>query len=104
MIVVKEENPDFAQRAEKNIHSRFQKWCDLGKIDRNTLEQLRSYVTVSCNIQDLAGVDLIIEAIPENMEWKKQLFAELDRVMPEQVILASNTSSLPINPDLYSAL
>lgn len=95
-VVVKEESQELAQGAEKNIHDRFQRWFDLGKIDRNTLEQLKSYVTVTANIQDLSGVDLVIEAIPENMEWKKKLFTELDKIMPEYVILASNTSSLPI--------
>lgn len=95
-VIVKEENPDLAKKAEQNIYSRFQKWFDLGKIDRNTLDQLRSYVSVTSNLQDLAGVDLVIEAIPENMELKKSLFIELDKIMPERVILASNTSSLPI--------
>lgn len=95
-VVALEGNADLAKRAEENIYSRFQKWFDLGKIDRNTLDQLRSYVTVTHDIRDLAGADLVIEAIPENMDWKKRLFVELDKVMPEQVILTSNTSSLPI--------
>lgn len=95
-VVVKEENQDLAKRAEKNIHSRFQKWFDLNKIDRNTLEQLKAYVTVTSSIQDLAGADLVIEAIPENMDLKKRLYTKLDKVMPSHVIFGSNTSSLPI--------
>ncbi len=95
-VVVKESNQEFVKKATDNIYSRFQKWFDLGKIDRNTLDQLKSYVTVTDNIQDLAETDLVIEAIPENMEMKKNLYAELDKILPEHVVLASNTSSLPI--------
>lgn len=95
-VVVKEENQKFVKKAESSIYGRFQKWFELGKIDRNTLEQLKSYVTVTDNIQDLAETDLVIEAIPEDMELKKRLYFELDRIMPANVILASNTSSLPI--------
>jgi len=43
-----------------------------------------------------ADVDLIIEAVVENEEVKKQLFFELDRIAPESTIFASNTSSIPI--------
>ncbi|MBI2674674.1 MAG: hypothetical protein HYX22_02995 [Candidatus Yanofskybacteria bacterium] len=96
-VVLKEESPELAQKVEKSLHDRFQKWFDLGYTkERSVLDQQKSYLTVTYSIQDLVNTDLIIEAIPENMEWKKELFFELDRIMPEHVILASNTSSLPI--------
>ncbi|MBM4279510.1 MAG: 3-hydroxyacyl-CoA dehydrogenase family protein [Deltaproteobacteria bacterium] len=44
----------------------------------------------------LATADLLIEAIPERMEWKRKLFTDADAVMPAGALLASNTSSLSI--------
>ena len=44
----------------------------------------------------LSSADLLVEAIPERMEWKKKLFADADAVMPVGALLASNTSSLSI--------
>ncbi len=44
-----------------------------------------------------AQCDVVIEAVPENMELKKQIFTELDRIAPEHAVLASNTSSLAIS-------
>ena len=43
------------------------------------------------------GVDLIIEAVPENMQLKQEIFAELERLAPSHALLATNTSGLPIS-------
>lgn len=53
-------------------------------------------MTSSTDLKNAAAVDLVIEAAVENMEIKTKIFAELDEITPQQVILASNTSSLPI--------
>jgi 3-hydroxybutyryl-CoA dehydrogenase len=45
----------------------------------------------------VAGVDLVIEAAPENMDLKQGIFAELERLAPSHAVLATNTSSLPIS-------
>lgn len=95
-VVVKEENKELVEKARENIYERFQKWHDLNKIDSTKLEQLRSFVTVTASNEDLASVDLVIEAVPENLEMKKAIFQDLDALLPHGVILASNTSSLPI--------
>uniref|UniRef100_A0A7U4DMP9 3-hydroxyacyl-CoA dehydrogenase NAD-binding protein n=1 Tax=Geobacillus sp. (strain Y4.1MC1) TaxID=581103 RepID=A0A7U4DMP9_GEOS0 len=50
----------------------------------------------STNLQNAAKVDLVIEAVVENMDVKTKLFAELDQIAPPHTILATNTSSLPI--------
>jgi 3-hydroxybutyryl-CoA dehydrogenase len=44
----------------------------------------------------VVGADFVIEAVPENVGLKRRIFAELEDLVPEQVILASNTSSIPI--------
>jgi len=56
----------------------------------------RARITGSLNKQDLADCDLVIEAIVENLDVKKSLFAELGKLCKPSTILASNTSSFPI--------
>lgn len=47
-------------------------------------------------MDDVANADMVIEAVPEQIELKGKIFRELDRLAPEHAILVSNTSSLPI--------
>jgi 3-hydroxybutyryl-CoA dehydrogenase len=53
-------------------------------------------VSAAASLAELAQADLVIEAIPEDLDMKRSIFAELDNLAPEATILASNTSSLPI--------
>jgi 3-hydroxybutyryl-CoA dehydrogenase len=53
-------------------------------------------VAFSTDRNDLARADLVIEAVPERLEVKAALFAELDRICPLETVLATNTSSLPV--------
>jgi 3-hydroxybutyryl-CoA dehydrogenase len=53
-------------------------------------------ITKSLDLQDASDVDIVIEAAVENMEIKRSIFSQLDKIAPEHAILASNTSSLPI--------
>ena len=49
------------------------------------------------SLADIAGADLVVEAVFEDMDLKKKVFADLDRIVPAGTILASNTSNLDIN-------
>lgn len=64
----------------------------------STEDELRIHQNLqySTNLQDGEMVDLVIEAIPENMELKKEMFKNLDKTIQPNAILASNTSSLSI--------
>ena len=53
-------------------------------------------MTFSTDRGDLARADLVIEAVPERLEVKAALFADLDRICPPSTVLATNTSSLPV--------
>jgi 3-hydroxyacyl-CoA dehydrogenase len=66
----------------------------LTEAKKSTLMQLYSGAT---DYSKLQGVDLVIEAVYEDMEVKKEVFKALDRSLPEQTILASNTSYLDID-------
>lgn len=67
-----------------------------GKLAADAAEAARTRLRGTTRLEDLAGCDLVIEAIVENAEEKRRLFAELDRLCRSDAILASNTSSIPI--------
>jgi 3-hydroxybutyryl-CoA dehydrogenase len=66
---------------------------------RRTIEEkeaLLGNIVISTNLEDLADMDFVIEAIYENMEAKKEIFRRLDTICPSTTILASNTSGMSI--------
>lgn len=77
----------------KNILSRL---VQKEKIDQATADNIMGRITFSTSTKDLAECDLIIEAIVENLEVKKKVFAQLESITSPDCILASNTSSLSI--------
>lgn len=89
--------PELIQRGLEAIQANLERGVEKGKIapaDRDaTLQRLFAAPDLDAAAR-MAG--LIIEAVPESLELKRQLFERLDRVAPPAAILASNTSSLPI--------
>jgi 3-hydroxyacyl-CoA dehydrogenase len=67
-----------------------------GKISPEVAAQKKSLITVTADYEDIKDADLVIEAINEDIEKKKEVFKELDRIMDPRVILTSNTSALSI--------
>jgi 3-hydroxybutyryl-CoA dehydrogenase len=67
-----------------------------GKLDEAGKAELLGRITTTTSLADLAGCDIVVEAVPERMELKAAVFAELDRICPPDTVFASNTSSLSI--------
>ncbi|WIX85144.1 3-hydroxybutyryl-CoA dehydrogenase [Amycolatopsis sp. DG1A-15b] len=67
-----------------------------GKLDAPGRAALLGRIRYSTSLSDLSEVDLVIEAIPESLELKADVFAELDKITRPEVVFASNTSSLSI--------
>ncbi|HEY0638928.1 MAG TPA: 3-hydroxybutyryl-CoA dehydrogenase [Pseudonocardiaceae bacterium] len=67
-----------------------------GKLDEDGRDALLGRIRFTTDLADLAGVDLVVEAVPERLELKARVFAELDRICRPDVIMASNTSSLSV--------
>ncbi|MDX1623224.1 MAG: 3-hydroxyacyl-CoA dehydrogenase family protein [Gemmatimonadota bacterium] len=89
--------PEVVHEARAAIEETLEKGIDRGKVSRQekaeTLERLRLESDLAEAVMD---ADLVVEAIPEILEAKRELFGELDARCPTGTILASNTSSLPI--------
>jgi 3-hydroxybutyryl-CoA dehydrogenase len=67
-----------------------------GKLERAEADAMLERITTTTDIDALAGSELVIEAIIENVDIKANLFKRLDATLPDARILASNTSSIPI--------
>lgn len=78
------------------IDQNLDKMLSTGLIDEQQKQESLSLIHGATDLAELCDVDLVIEAVVENMAVKKQIFAELDHLCSEHTILATNTSSLSI--------
>ncbi len=67
-----------------------------GKMTQEEHDALHSRVTFTSNLGDLAPCQLVVEAVPEHLDLKKELLGKVDEVVSADAILATNTSSLPV--------
>ncbi|MFS0602955.1 3-hydroxybutyryl-CoA dehydrogenase [Peribacillus frigoritolerans] len=87
---------EYVEKGLGTIAKNLSRQVEKGKMESGEKDAILSRLTSSTNLKNAAAVDLVIEAAVENMEIKTRIFAELDEITPRHVILASNTSSLPI--------
>ena len=83
-------------RARGAIEASLAKFVDKGRLAAPDRDATLGRLTFESTFDRLAEVDLVVEAVVENEAVKKELFAELDVIVPEGRILASNTSSISI--------
>jgi 3-hydroxybutyryl-CoA dehydrogenase len=88
--------PAAIDRARANIEKSLGKFVEKGKLTAEARDAAVARIQPAASIDALAGVDYVVEAIVENADVKKKLFADLDRVTRPEVILTSNTSSISI--------
>jgi len=69
---------------------------DKGKLSASDRDAIASRVRATSDLGELAGADLVIESVVEELDVKKHLFRELDRLLEPGAILATNTSTLPV--------
>lgn len=74
-----------------------QRNVDTGRISQVKADQHLSLLQGTLDYNDLKGSDIVIEAVYESMDLKKQIFERLDQVCKPETILASNTSGLNID-------
>jgi 3-hydroxybutyryl-CoA dehydrogenase len=84
--------PAARTRLEKSMDSAVKR----GKLDADKRDAALARVTFTSELKDVAGSDLVIEAVPENLELKVSIMKGLNEIVSDDTILASNTSSIPI--------
>ena len=87
---------EFVNRGRSGIEKNVQRLVDKGRLSDEEKAAILERIKPSTDLQNAKEVNVVIEAAVENMEIKKQLFAELDQLALPEAILATNTSSLPI--------
>lgn len=91
-----ETDPTALEKGLKRIEGSLAKLVEKGKLKAEDATLVRNRIHPSTKLSDAAQCELVIEAILENLDVKKKLFADLGRITPATAILASNTSSFPI--------
>ncbi|MEN2751208.1 3-hydroxyacyl-CoA dehydrogenase [Psychrobacter sp. FBL11] len=87
---------DAAEKGRQSLQATLEKLAAKGKFSDEELQSTLSNLTVIEDIAKIAKVDVIIEAIIESLDIKKQLFKQLESIVPIETILATNTSSLAV--------
>ena len=72
------------------------KQVERGKLEQADADAVRARVSATDDLSAIAGADLVLESVVEDLEVKRALFAEFDGIVGEQAIIASNTSTLPL--------
>ncbi len=95
-VIVSEINDEALNKGLASINSFLTKGVERGKVSQPEKDATLANIKGTTDIKDFNDRDLIIEAATENMDLKKKLFAELDKICPEHTILATNTSCLSV--------
>ena len=84
------------EKSQKNLEKILTRLIEKGRIEEQKKKAIQSKIQYVASLIGLAKCDIVIEAIVENLEIKKQVFAEVEDQVSEECIIASNTSSLSI--------
>jgi 3-hydroxybutyryl-CoA dehydrogenase len=95
-VIAVETDAEAVGRGRAHLETSTARAVGRGKLTQADADELLGRVTTTTTFGDLADADLVVEAVPEQLELKAEVLAELDRVCRPDVILASNTSSLSV--------
>ena len=95
-VVVRDITEEIIKASEGRLNKGLDKLVAKGKLDEAGKKAITDKMTFTTDLSLAADADLVIEAAVENLEIKKSIFAELDKICKAETILASNTSSISI--------
>src|SRR4051794_34663646 len=95
-VTAVEVNDEALDRGRGHVEYSTERAVSRGKLDPADRDAILERIRFSTSMEDLAGAELVIEAVPERMELKTDVFAQLDKICPPDTILATNTSSLSV--------
>jgi 3-hydroxybutyryl-CoA dehydrogenase len=97
-VKVYDVSPEAFERARKIEEALLSSQADTGKISELEEAEVKGRIAFLSDLPAaLADADLVIEAVPEVLETKRKVFAELDRLAPPDAILATNSSTMPVS-------
>src|SRR5436305_13206200 len=95
-VVLRSRKQETAESMVASLEKSLAKQVEKGRLSDEDRQGTLQRVTATSDLGDLAACDLVIESIVEDLQTKKHLFTELDRICGEGTILATNTSTLPV--------
>jgi 3-hydroxybutyryl-CoA dehydrogenase len=95
-VTFMESTPELVTAGLERIRRSVDRAVGRGKLDREEADALLGRISSTTEMAGLSRCDLVIEAVPEHLDLKKQVFAELDQALGPNAIIATNTSSLPV--------
>ncbi len=96
LVELVDQSPEQLQKALSSIHASWDKLVEKEKLSSCQVNQMKKLLEIKSLDQVSTNADLVIEAIIENLEIKKELFKKLDEYFASHTIISSNTSSFPI--------
>src|SRR5215203_4422793 len=95
-VTAVEVSDDALARGRGHVEHSTDRAVSRGKLEPADRDAILERIRFSTSLEDLANAELVIEAVPERMELKTEIFAQLDKICPPDTILATNTSSLSV--------
>lgn len=95
-VVACEVSPEAMEAARGRVEASMNRALDRGKIDESEHQSALARVVWTADIGEVAGSDLVVEAVPEALPTKLEVFGHLDRLLDDTAVMATNTSSIPI--------
>jgi 3-hydroxybutyryl-CoA dehydrogenase len=95
-VILRDVEERFLQSGLSRMDKFMGKSVERGKMTVEEKATVLDRITTTTNLEDLKDADIVIEAVIEDLEVKKEVFSKLDEILPENVIIATNTSSMSI--------
>jgi 3-hydroxybutyryl-CoA dehydrogenase len=95
-VLVYDIDESFAQKSHNDLASRLKKRVIKGKISQQQADEITQAIKIVKSLDDFVPCDLVVEAVVENLEIKKQLFQQLEQIVSENALLSTNTSSISV--------
>jgi 3-hydroxybutyryl-CoA dehydrogenase len=95
-VVLRSRKQETADAMVAGLAKSLGKQVEKGRLEQAAADEIQGRVRATADLADLAECDLVLESVVEDLEVKKALFAELDGIVKDGAILATNTSTLPV--------
>lgn len=95
-VIMRDIKEEFLQRGFDSIDDSLSRFVAKDKVSEADADAAKDRIEGTTELSELADADIVIEAAPENMDLKRDIFAELDEAVADDVVLATNTSTLSV--------
>lgn len=95
-VTVFEADPERRPGVKDRIGKSLARAVKGGKMEQAAADDALARITVAESLEEIKGADLVVEVVPEDLDLKLKVMGEIEKIVPESTIIASNTSSIPI--------